>query len=110
MTAAVLPREFADLQPSVEWCIADEGARYEKRLATPMAQLQAFYDAAAPRAEQALNYCDQFPLNAMPAEATALLHLLYSFVTVSFAVECWGQAHVPDTGATRLDLLVAPGP
>jgi hypothetical protein len=55
-------------------------------------------------------YCDTFPLGDMPEDAVHLMHMLYSMVMVSFPVECWGQARVPDTGAAYLDLLVEPGP
>ena len=63
-----------------------------------------------PRADEAMTYCDRFPLDDLPEDATNLLHLLYSMVMVSFPVECWGQPRVPDTGAAYLDLLVEPGP
>jgi hypothetical protein len=29
---------------------------------------------------------------------------------VSFAVECWKQPHVPDSGAAYLDLVLEPTP
>ena len=107
----MLPTEFADLAPfAADWCIASEGARYEKRLASSMAEIQALYDAVQPRVEDALTYLDQYTLDDLPPDALNLMHLLYSFVTISFAVECWHQPFVPDAGATRLDLLVEPVP
>jgi hypothetical protein len=107
----MLPTEFADLEPfAADWCLATERERFDKRLATPMGEIQAFYDAITPRAEAAIAHCDRFPLDAMPAEVLNLMHLLYSMITVSFPVECWGQPHVPDTGAAYLDLLVEPTP
>jgi hypothetical protein len=36
--------------------------------------------------------------------------MLYSLVTVSFAVECWSQGRIPDSGAAAIDCLVQPGP
>ena len=109
--SAMLPPEFADLEPfAPDWCLASEPARYEKRLASSMAEIQSLYDATTPRAEAALAYLDQYPLDNMPDDARNLMYLLYSMVTVSFAVECWHQPFVPDAGATRLDLVVAPTP
>ena len=105
-----LPKQFADLEPYSEWCIADEGERYAKRLAMSQQDLQKFYDAVFARAKDAMDYCNQFPLDAMPEDAVNLMHLLYSLITVSFSVECWSQPRVPDSGATYLDCLVAPGP
>ena len=111
MSTALLPSEFADLEPfAATWCLDSEGERYARRLAGTIAEMQAFYDATAPRAEEAISYCDKFPLDDLPEDARNLLHLLYALITVSFAVECWGQPRVPDTGAAYLDLVVEPGP
>jgi hypothetical protein len=108
---AMLPKEFADLEPfAAEWCLPAEPARYEKRLATSMDDIQAFYDAITSRAEDAMTYLDQYTLDDMPQEALNLMYLLYSMITVSFAVECWRQQFVPDAGAAQLDLVVAPVP
>jgi hypothetical protein len=75
-----------------------------------MDEMQAFYDAMFPRAEAALTYCDGFPLDELPDDATNLLHLLYSLVMVSFPVEVWRQPHIPDSGAAYLDLVGEPLP
>ncbi len=73
-----------------------------------MDELQAFYDAALPRLEAAAAYLEQFPLDALPEDATRLLQLCYSLINVSFPVEAWRQPHVPDSGAASLDLVVEP--
>jgi hypothetical protein len=106
-----LPAEFSDLEPfAATWCLPTEHERFAARLSSAIGEMQAFYDAITPRVEEALTYCDKFPLDEMPEDAQNLLHLLYSMVMVSFPVEVWGQPHVPDTGAAYLDLLVEPGP
>lgn len=111
MADLMLPEEFSDLEPfAAKWCLATEAERYSERLASSMPEMQAFYDAITPRAEEAIAYCDKFPLEDLPDDARSLLHLLYSMVMVSFPVECWGQARVPDTGAAYLDLVSEPGP
>lgn len=108
---AMLPTEFADLEPfAADWCLPTEGERFAKRMASSMDAMQAFYDAITPRAEAAIAYCDQFPLDDMPIEVVNLMHLLYSMIMVSFPVECWGQPHIPDSGASKIDLLVEPTP
>ena len=43
-----LPPDFADLEPFADWALPTEAERYAKRLASTMAELQAFYDAAFP--------------------------------------------------------------
>jgi hypothetical protein len=111
MTAAMLPPDFADLEPfAATWCLPTESERFTQRLAVPMDEMQAFYDAITPRYEEAMAYCDTFALDDMPEDAVNLMHLLYSMIMVSFPVECWGQGPVPDTGAAYLDLLTEPGP
>ena len=111
MAETLLPPEFSDLEPfAAKWCLATEPERFAERMTSSMPDIQAFYDAITPRAEEAMAYCDKFPLDDMPVDARNLLHLLYSMVMVSFPVECWGQPAVPDTGAAYLDLLVEPGP
>jgi hypothetical protein len=111
MDATLLPSEFSDLEPfAAKWCLPTEHERYAARLASSMDEMQALYDATMPRADAAMDYLDQTPLDELPAEGINLLYLLYSMVMVSFPVECWGQPRVPDSGAAYLDLLVEPGP
>ena len=105
----VLPPEFADLEPFAEkWCLATEPERYATRLATTMPELQTFYDAVQSRTAAAIDYCDGFPLDDMPATAVNLMRLVYSFINVSFPVEVWRQPHVPDAGASSMDCVLAP--
>ncbi|TMK67208.1 MAG: hypothetical protein E6G60_01355 [Actinobacteria bacterium] len=111
MEMASLPSDFSELEPFAEkWSRATEPERYEVRLSSTMEEMQAFYDAIFPRVQDALAYCDKFPLDDMPEDAIHLLQLLYSFVAVSFAVELWGQPYVPDTRGTSFDRLSAPLP
>jgi hypothetical protein len=108
---AILPTEFSDLEPFAEkWCRATERERWEQRMSSTMEQMQAFYDAMFPRVQDALAYCDKFPLDDMPEDAVHLLQLLYSFVSVSFPIELWGQPYVPDTLGTSFDRFVEPLP
>jgi hypothetical protein len=107
---ALLPEEFADLEQYADWCLPDEAQRYAKRLTSTMTDMQAFYDAITPRAEEAISYCDKFTLDDLPEDVLNLMHLLYSMIIVSFPVECWKQPKVPDTGATSLDCVIEPVP
>ena len=105
---ATLPSEFADLEPFADWCLEFERERYSKRLASNMPEMQAFYDAAFPRLEAAMEYLDQFPLDSLPDDAKHQLWLCYSLVNVSFPVEVWRQPYVPDSGAASMDVVVEP--
>jgi hypothetical protein len=105
---STLPSDFADLEPFADWAIPTEKARYDKRVASTMDQLQAFYDAAFPRMADAMSYLDQLDLNALPDNAKRLLWLYCALVTVSFPVEVWRQPRVPDSGASSFDAVVEP--
>jgi len=109
MATPLLPPEFSELEPfASKWCLPTEAKRYATRLASSMDEMQAFYAAAMARGEEAIAYCDQSPLDEMPEQVVNLMHLLYSLISISFAVECWSQPAVPDTGAAYLDLIVEP--
>jgi len=111
MKHALLPPEFADLEPwAATWCLATEPERWERRLGSPMNELQAFYDAFFPRAEEAIAWCDRFPLDDMPADAERLLQLLHSLLMVSYAVEVWKQPEVVNGGSARIDRILEPRP
>jgi hypothetical protein len=103
-----LPAEFQDLEPFADWCLGSEAERYAKRLSSSMDEMQAFYDAAFPRLEAALAYLDALELNALPDDAGRLLLLCYSLINVSFPVEVWHQARVPDSGAASMDAVLEP--
>jgi hypothetical protein len=103
-----LPSDFADLEPYAGWAIPTERARYAKRLSSTMDELQAFYDAALPRMEAATAYLERYDVNDLPDDAKRLLWLYCALVTVSFPVEVWRQAKVPDSGSTTLDAAVEP--
>lgn len=107
----MLPNEFSDLEPyAVKWSLATERERWDTRMATPMDDLQAFYDAALARIPEAIKYCDQFPLDDMPESAVNLLRLVYSFVNISFPVELWSQHYPPDTRGTDFVRISEPLP
>jgi hypothetical protein len=105
---STLPPDFADLEPFADWALATEPERYTKRLSSTMPDIEAFYTAAFPRLEDAMAYLDQFPIDALPEDATHLLWLCYSVVNASFPVEVWRQPKVPDSGAASIDLVVEP--
>jgi hypothetical protein len=106
--AETLPAGFGALESFGGWILATEPERYAKRLASSMAEMQAFYDAAFPLLDAAMTHLDEFPLHELPEPERNLFHLMQSLIMVSFPVEVWKQPRVPDSGATRLDLVVEP--
>jgi len=104
----VLPADFGSLEPFGDWALATEPERYARRLASSMAEMQAFYDAAFPLLEPATVYLERFSLGDLPEAERNLLLLMMSLVMVSFPVEVWKQARVPDSGAAYLDVVAEP--
>jgi hypothetical protein len=105
---SMLPAEFADLEPFAAWALPSEAERFAKRLASTMEELQAFYDAAFARLDDAASYLDRLELHALPDDAQRLLWLCYSLVNVSFPVEVWRQPRVPDSGASVIACVLEP--
>jgi hypothetical protein len=107
----MLPVEFADLEPfAATWCLATEPERWDRRMASTMGELLAFYDAAFPRLEAAIEHCDQYPIDDLPGGVEHLLQLIYSLVLVSMAVEIFGQVKTVDAADAVLDRVKEPTP
>ena len=106
--ANVFPAEFADLEPFADWAVHGERARYAKRLASTMDELQTFYDAAVARIDDALAYLEKYAVDDLSEEGQRLLWLYCALVTVSLPVEAWRQPRVPDSGASSIDAVLEP--
>jgi hypothetical protein len=111
MSQPMLPPAFADLEQFAgKWCLASEPERYAERMASSMDEMQKFYDAFYPRVEEAIDYCDKFPLDDLPDDALHLLYLIYSLIMVSMPVDVWHQARVVDAGEAYFDRSIEPVP
>jgi hypothetical protein len=107
----LLPEPFAELEPfASKWCLATESERYAERMASSVEEMQAFYDVMFGRAEDAMAYCDRIGLDNLPEDARRLMQLLHSLIMVSFPVELWGQARMPDSGDAYLERFIEPAP
>lgn len=112
MTDTKLPARFSELEAFADWILPTEVERYEKRLGSTMAEMQAFYDAAFPRLDEIMAHAEGVPLGdgaTVSEEDRNLAYLAFSLVTVSFPVEAWKQPHVPDSGASAIPLVGEPG-
>lgn len=96
MSKSLLPAQFRDLEPWMAWSLATEQERNRKRLASTMQDIKAFYDAMLARMAEVLPYLDQFPVEALPEDATRLFYLTLSLAEVAPAVEQFGQPGVVD--------------
>jgi len=107
----LLPPEFAELEPYAEqWCLATEAERFERRMASDMDDLGAFYAAFYPRLEEAIEFCDKYPLDELPDDVTHLLQLIHSLVMVSMAVEVFHQPKIVDSADAVLRRVREPRP
>ncbi|PXY33325.1 hypothetical protein [Prauserella endophytica] len=107
--ATTLPESFRELEPYVaDWALPTRQERYDMRLSKTIDELGEFYDAIAPRAEEAIGYLNELDLNDLPDDATRLLHLLYSMVLVSYPVNVFKQPRIPDSGAAFFDTVAEP--
>jgi hypothetical protein len=107
--ANTLPDGFSELETCVaDWALPTRAERYAARLDRPFDDLVAFYDAVAPRAEEAVAHLDGLDINALPEDATRLLHLLYSLILVSYAVNVFKQNRIPDSGAAFFEMVAEP--
>ncbi len=87
-----LPSAFAELEDYAQtWCLASETERWNARVSASMPELRDFYGAFFPRLEEAIDYCDKFPLDSLPDDALNLLHMIYSLIMVAMAVEIMHQ-------------------
>ena len=109
LLSQALPAPFSDLEPFVAgWALPTRAQRYEARLSKPFDELVTFYDAVAPKAEEAIAYLNELDIDDLPDDATRLLQLLYSMILVSHAVNVFKQNRIPDSGAAFFEMVAEP--
>ena len=106
---AGLPEQFAELDRFEAWILESQDERYEKRLASSMAEMTDLYKSVMARIAEIIEYCNQFPIDDMPEPARKLMLLSFSFIQASFPVEAWKQPRVPDSGAASIHIVREPG-
>jgi hypothetical protein len=105
----MLPAGFADLEKFAgRWSLQSEPERWARRQASSIEEMRELYEAVFPRLDAIVSYCDRFPIDDLPDDARNLLHLMFSFVMVSFPVEVWGGPRIPDVGDATLERVVSP--
>ncbi len=95
--ANALPSGFEALQPYADtWGkLVTQEERYMLRQTSTMAELQAYYDAAAPRLNEVFDYLDGFPVDALPAPEELLYHTMLGLTEAAMAIEVFNQPRVP---------------
>jgi hypothetical protein len=111
MADSLLPSAFAELESYAEtWCLPTEAERWDRRMASTMAEMREFYDAFFPRLEEAIEYCDKFSLDDLPEDALHLLHLIYSLIMVAMSVEIMQQPRPTDAADAVMTRISEPVP
>ncbi|MFE9325074.1 hypothetical protein ACIHDR_28170 [Nocardia sp. NPDC052278] len=111
MAENLLPPEFAEFERYAQtWCLATESERWARRMASSMPELVDFHDALLPRLDEAINYCDKFPLEELPDDAMHLLRLVYSLAMVAMAVEIFQQTKPTDCADAEMYRVAEPHP
>ena len=96
MPKSLLPAQFHELEQWMAWSLATDQERSAKRQASSMDDIKTFYHAMLARMDEVLTYLEQFPVDALPEDATRLFHLTLSLAEVAPAVEQFGQPSVVD--------------
>lgn len=87
-----LPEGFERLEPYVDtWARDDFQARFEQRFESDMGAIHDFYDQMQPRAAEALDLLERYPLDALPEDAARLFKLLMALAHVAISVERHNQ-------------------
>ena len=94
--ARLLPEQFQDLIPFLDWALATEPERSAKRQSSTMEEINAFYRAIFSRMKDILSFLDQFTPENAPDEVQRLFHLTLSLAEIAPAVENYGQPRVVD--------------
>jgi hypothetical protein len=104
-----LPEGFSELEQWVDgWALPTRAQRYRARLDRPYDELVAFYDGMAPHAERAIAYLDGLDIDALGPEDKLLMHLLFSMILVSYAVNIFKQNRIPDSGSAFFEMVAEP--
>ncbi|MBO0855582.1 MAG: hypothetical protein J2P18_17665 [Nocardia sp.] len=111
MSERKLPPAFSEFEEFARtWCLATESERWAQRMNSSMPEMVAFHDAFLPRLDDAISYCDKFPLEELPEDALNLLYLVYSLAMVAMAVEIFQQVKPTDSADAVIDRIGEPVP
>lgn len=87
MTAS-LPQQFRELEEWSSWALATERERYDRRAASSMESLRAFYDAMKPRMEEIIQYLSAFPWGTpLGEEDERLFHMGMSYMEAAVPID-----------------------
>ena len=95
MSEHLLPAGFSELEPFLDWSLASESERLQKRLDSSMDEINTFYSAMLGRIEEALEYLNGFPLDQLDEPQQRLMNMALSLAEIWVAVELYNQPDHP---------------
>jgi hypothetical protein len=104
----LLPLQFAALERfTAVWALATEKERHDNLVAHSVEELSPFYEAMLPRMDEITLYLNQFPLDAMPADAQRLFDLAMTFMESAHPIDLhWETTDIEDKfPAQRFEFL-----
>ena len=95
--AQLLPAGFEDLESwAVDWAMATQNTRWDKRLKSSRDELKAFYKALQPELERILDHADEFEIGKLPEPSARLYSLALMVAEIAPNVELYdGDPNVP---------------
>src|SRR3546814_2367137 len=106
MPQNMLPEGFKALEPfQAYWGVPDTQTRRERREASTMDEITAFYDVIMPLAPAAMKHLEGFALDAMPPAEARRFELVLALAHVSMGTELQGarrDTHPDDTKGVKL--------
>jgi hypothetical protein len=98
MSVEMLPAQFSELIGFVDkWDRPGTNERYAQRLASSMAELEAFHGAVRKRLDEIKAYLDAKAFAEYSDADERLARLVFAWVPVAEAVEVFKQPRVPDS-------------
>lgn len=107
-----LPPQFEALAPYMDWALPTTQERILKRAGSSREQILAFHAAAAPHIDSIVEYLNQYPLDAIPADAQGLFDLMLAIADVGLYAEWLDGAPEPPIApglSTRITMIWEPG-
>jgi hypothetical protein len=95
--AQLLPDGFDELESwAVDWAMATQNTRWDKRLKSTRDELIAFYTALQPHLDRILDHADEFEIGKLPEASARLYSLALMVAEIAPNVELYdGDPNVP---------------
>ena len=87
--------DFSDLSGFIDkWGLETAHERLQKRSATDLPELKAFYDAVTPRLEEMIVFLNQFPVDEIPEQFKPIAYMALAICEVDDAINVWKSSNL----------------